>query len=282
MPSPTEATIREAYAAFGRGDVDGYLRPCTEDFEFHVPGSGGIGGIYVGKDGLYDLARKAMQITGGTFHEEVKRTCSPTSNTPLCWRVTASPGTGRHGTTGPHMFMKSVTESLPDASNNLGILAASTRLGDPLNPRLLPDLVGIRSRFIVILAALVMGTGGWSAAMRSSQSGGDGIDVCALLPREEASKILGYTVRARPAQRSDGATECRYAAAQPVPGLHGDGGHRHTKAKWDTFMKELRESGASLEPVAGVGAGAFLLGRPSALCAGRELPNRGLDESLAG
>ena len=72
MPSPTEATIREAYAAFGRGDVDGYLRPCTEDFEFHVPGSGGIGGIYVGKDGLYDLARKAMQITGGTFHEEVE------------------------------------------------------------------------------------------------------------------------------------------------------------------------------------------------------------------
>jgi hypothetical protein len=29
------------------------------------------------------------------------------------------------------------------------------------------------------------------------------------------------------------------------------------KAKWDTFMKELRESGASLEPAAGVGDGAF-------------------------
>ena len=67
-----EATIREAYAAFGRGDVDGYLRPCTEDFEFHVPRSGGIAGIFVGKDGLCDLARKAMQITGGTFHEEVE------------------------------------------------------------------------------------------------------------------------------------------------------------------------------------------------------------------
>ncbi len=77
-----EATIREAYAAFGRGDVDGYLRPCTEDFEFHVPGGGGIGGIYVSKDGLYDLARKAMQITGGTFHEEVEM-CSPTNSTPL-------------------------------------------------------------------------------------------------------------------------------------------------------------------------------------------------------
>ena len=92
--------------------------------------------------------------------------------------------------------------------------------------------------------------------MRSSQSGGDAIDVCALLPGEEASKILGYTVRARPAQRSDGATECRYAGgtAGTVTVIVGTG---TPKAKWDTFMKELRESGASLEPAAGVGAGAF-------------------------
>ena len=41
------------------------------------------------------------------------------------------------------------------------------------------------------------------------------------------------------------------------PHSRGDGGHRHTQANWDTFMKELRESGASLEPAAGVGDGAF-------------------------
>ena len=29
------------------------------------------------------------------------------------------------------------------------------------------------------------------------------------------------------------------------------------RATWDTFMKELKESGASLEPAAGVGDGAF-------------------------
>jgi ketosteroid isomerase-like protein len=39
-----EATIREAYAAFARGDVEGYLRVCIEDFEFHVPGHNGISG----------------------------------------------------------------------------------------------------------------------------------------------------------------------------------------------------------------------------------------------
>jgi ketosteroid isomerase-like protein len=72
MPHPLEATIREAYAAFGRGDVDGYLQSCTEDFTFHVPGRGGISGRYIGRHGLYDLAGKAMEVTGGTFQEEVE------------------------------------------------------------------------------------------------------------------------------------------------------------------------------------------------------------------
>jgi len=67
-----EAIIREAYAAFGRGDIDGYLRPCAEDFAFHVPGHGGISGTFTGRQGLYDLAAKAMSITDGTFQEEVE------------------------------------------------------------------------------------------------------------------------------------------------------------------------------------------------------------------
>jgi ketosteroid isomerase-like protein len=72
MSHPLEATIREAYVAFGRGDVDGYLQLCTTDFTFHVPGRGGICGTYTGKQGVYDLASKAMDITGGTFQEPVE------------------------------------------------------------------------------------------------------------------------------------------------------------------------------------------------------------------
>lgn len=72
MSHPLEAIIREAYAAFGRGDVDGYLEACTEDFEFHVPGNCGIAGTYAGHDGIYALAGKAMSITGGTFREDVE------------------------------------------------------------------------------------------------------------------------------------------------------------------------------------------------------------------
>ena len=72
MSHPLEAIIREAYAAFSRGDLDGYLKACTEDWQFHVPGHGGIAGTFIGKTGLHALATKAMEITGGTFHEEVE------------------------------------------------------------------------------------------------------------------------------------------------------------------------------------------------------------------
>jgi ketosteroid isomerase-like protein len=67
-----EGILRDAYAAFGRGDIDGYLRPCAVNFAFHVPGDSGIAGTYIGRDGLYDLAGKAVSITDGTFHEEVE------------------------------------------------------------------------------------------------------------------------------------------------------------------------------------------------------------------
>jgi ketosteroid isomerase-like protein len=67
-----ELMIREAYAAFGRGDLDGYLRACTDDFSFHVPGASALAGNYVGRPGIQELARKAMEITAGTFQEEVE------------------------------------------------------------------------------------------------------------------------------------------------------------------------------------------------------------------
>jgi ketosteroid isomerase-like protein len=69
---PLEQIILKAYVAFSRGDLDGYLQPCTNDFTFNIPGEGGISGIWVGKQGLHDLATKAMALSAGTFQEEVE------------------------------------------------------------------------------------------------------------------------------------------------------------------------------------------------------------------
>jgi uncharacterized protein len=72
MAHPLETVIREAYAAFGRGDVDGYLRACTPEFVFNVPGDAAIAGAFKGSEGLYELASKAMEATAGSFREEVE------------------------------------------------------------------------------------------------------------------------------------------------------------------------------------------------------------------
>ncbi len=72
MAHPLEAIIREAYAAFGRGDSDGYMHACTADFTFNVPGQGGIRGAHRAKGGMGELARKAMEITAGSFREDVE------------------------------------------------------------------------------------------------------------------------------------------------------------------------------------------------------------------
>jgi len=60
-------------------------KPCTEDFTFHVPGTAGISGVYVGKTGCPQLAGKAMEITGRRFHEEVEM-CWQTIVTRWRWR----------------------------------------------------------------------------------------------------------------------------------------------------------------------------------------------------
>ena len=56
MADALESTIRQPYAAFGRGDVDGYLSACTKDFTFNVPGRGVIAGTFRGAQGLHELS----------------------------------------------------------------------------------------------------------------------------------------------------------------------------------------------------------------------------------
>jgi hypothetical protein len=86
------------------------------------------------------------------------------------------------------------------------------------------------------------------------QSGGTAPDVCTLLPAEEAKRILGWiAVRTRSSRPEAGAMECSYSGAGGIAIVVGAG---TPKPKWDTFMKDLAEAGATLEPVSGVGDGA--------------------------
>jgi ketosteroid isomerase-like protein len=72
MASPNETLLRNAYAAFARGDVPGFLALCTPDIAFHVPGKGLLSGSHTKEQFLAALG-PAMGAVAGSFREEVVR-----------------------------------------------------------------------------------------------------------------------------------------------------------------------------------------------------------------
>jgi hypothetical protein len=128
MAHPLEATIREAYGAFGRSDVDGYLRSCAPDFSVKNSGRGAIAGVWRGREGFYELARMAMEVTGGSFREEVEDVLA-NDHTPLCLRGANSRATDNRESTRPRTCVKFATASWRSAGNNRRICQPSTKLG---------------------------------------------------------------------------------------------------------------------------------------------------------
>jgi len=72
MAHSNETLLRDAYAAFGRGDMDGYWRACSDEFAFHVPGRNQVAGRYAGKGAFLTLVQKVMTVTRGEFQEIVE------------------------------------------------------------------------------------------------------------------------------------------------------------------------------------------------------------------
>ena len=65
MAHPLEANVREAYVAFARGDLDAYLRHCTRDFCFNVPGRSAVSGTF--RDHGGDSAVSRAPVTPGAI-----------------------------------------------------------------------------------------------------------------------------------------------------------------------------------------------------------------------
>lgn len=70
MSHPNEDRLRELYAAFARGDMDGFLAGCTDDVTFTVPGGAAVSGAFT-KATFGQLVAPVMELSGGTFQEDV-------------------------------------------------------------------------------------------------------------------------------------------------------------------------------------------------------------------
>src|SRR4051794_8893044 len=87
MQHPNELALRESYALFARGDVPGFLNGCTDDVTFTVPGPNRITrgepqAVFT-KGTFVDLVTPVMQVSGGTFSEEIVDVCANDSHGTL-------------------------------------------------------------------------------------------------------------------------------------------------------------------------------------------------------
>lgn len=71
MAHPMEQKLRDLYAAFGQGDLGTVLGMCTDDITFTVPGKSRVGGTYSKAEFGPGLVGTVMQLSGGTFREEI-------------------------------------------------------------------------------------------------------------------------------------------------------------------------------------------------------------------
>jgi ketosteroid isomerase-like protein len=65
-----ESILRDGYAKFAKGDLQGYLDLCADDFVFHAPGNNKMTGDYT-KANFTKIIDTLMAVTGGNFTEDV-------------------------------------------------------------------------------------------------------------------------------------------------------------------------------------------------------------------
>jgi ketosteroid isomerase-like protein len=64
--------VRDAYEAFGTGDMEAVGKAFAEDIVWRIPGRYPLAGVYHSKAGFFDLAGRLYEQTSGTFRQEVR------------------------------------------------------------------------------------------------------------------------------------------------------------------------------------------------------------------
>ena len=101
---PNVARLKDGYAAFAKGDFAVLNDLFAEDLLWHDGGRNQLSGEYRGRDAVYGLFGKLMEVTEGSFHLDLHAAFADDEHGVVLVTTTASRG-GRSVTTNDvHVF----------------------------------------------------------------------------------------------------------------------------------------------------------------------------------
>ena len=87
---PNVATVRNAYEAFGKGDLDGALADLADDCVFHFGGDGPNSGDHKGREAITAALIKNFELTAGTQALDIKSIYADDDHAAVVLHETAS------------------------------------------------------------------------------------------------------------------------------------------------------------------------------------------------
>ena len=87
---PNAALLRKGYEAFARGDIAALTDMFAQDMVWHVPGNNLISGEHKGRDAVFAVFAKTMELTGGTFKIDLHDIVANDEHTVSLTRAAAS------------------------------------------------------------------------------------------------------------------------------------------------------------------------------------------------
>ena len=84
------ALLRKGYEAFARGDIAAITDMFAADMVWHVPGNNLISGEHKGRDAVFAVFAKTMELTGGTFKIDLHDIVANDEHTVSLSRASAS------------------------------------------------------------------------------------------------------------------------------------------------------------------------------------------------
>ena len=87
---PNVAVLRKGYEAFARGDIAALNDMFAEDMVWHLSGDNLISGEHRGRDAVFAVFAKTMELTGGTFKIDLHDIVANDEHTVSLSRTSAS------------------------------------------------------------------------------------------------------------------------------------------------------------------------------------------------